>query len=170
MTTAQHARRGIVRREHVVAASLVGAVVVVVGFASGLGTHRTTENHNPAAPRTEAAAQPPLTTAPSTPDQIPANPGANPPQRAVAPRPQPQPLPPSQPHTSTPPPSSTTSPPPTTPPPSTTTPPPQTDPPCQPGLLGDLPILPGALPVVGGLPILGGLVGGLVGPVLAQCP
>jgi hypothetical protein len=32
--------RLLLRREHVVAASLVGAVVVVVGFASGLGVHQ----------------------------------------------------------------------------------------------------------------------------------
>jgi hypothetical protein len=40
------------RREHVVAASLVGSVVVVLGFASGLGIHHTTG----------AAAAPPATT------------------------------------------------------------------------------------------------------------
>ena len=40
------------RREHVVAASLVGSVVVVLGFASGLGLHHTTS----------AVAAPPATT------------------------------------------------------------------------------------------------------------
>jgi hypothetical protein len=39
------------RREHLVAASLVGSVVVVLGFASGLGIHHTTS----------AAAAPPAT-------------------------------------------------------------------------------------------------------------
>lgn len=36
------AARVSLRREHIVAASLVGSVVVVLGFASGLGIHHTT--------------------------------------------------------------------------------------------------------------------------------
>lgn len=49
---------GLVKREHLVAAGLVGTVVVVVGFASGLGIRQ-----QPAAGATEAA--PPATAPPS---------------------------------------------------------------------------------------------------------
>jgi hypothetical protein len=45
------------RREQVVAASLVGSVVVLLGFASGLGLHHTTS----------AAAAPPTTATPAPP-------------------------------------------------------------------------------------------------------
>jgi hypothetical protein len=38
------------RREHVIAALLVGGVVVIVGFASGLGLHTNTTNAQAAAP------------------------------------------------------------------------------------------------------------------------
>lgn len=49
------------RREHVVAASLVGSVVVVLGFASGLGIHHTTTSGAVAAPAPGTAAPPPTT-------------------------------------------------------------------------------------------------------------
>lgn len=49
------------RREHVVAASLVGSVVVVLGFASGLGIHQTT---GAAAPPATAGTPAPPTTEP----------------------------------------------------------------------------------------------------------
>ena len=50
------------RREHVVAASLVGSVVVVLGFASGLGLHHTTSSVA-APPATTGTPPPPATEA-----------------------------------------------------------------------------------------------------------
>lgn len=47
------------RREHVVAASLVGSVVVVLGFASGLGIHHATSAATP--PATTGIPAPPTT-------------------------------------------------------------------------------------------------------------
>lgn len=52
----------LLRREHIVAASLVGSVVVVIGFASGLGTRPGTGAS--AAPAPGDAAEPPVATAP----------------------------------------------------------------------------------------------------------
>lgn len=58
----------LLRREHVVAASLVGAVVVVIGFASGLGSRPGTGAS--AAPEPAPGGQePPAATAPVTPAQ-----------------------------------------------------------------------------------------------------
>ena len=55
----------LLRREHVVAASLVGAVVVVVGYASGLGTLPVTASEAPSEDDPVAAAPPPGTQAPT---------------------------------------------------------------------------------------------------------
>lgn len=57
----------LLRREHVVAASLVGAVVVVIGFASGLGSRPGTGAS--AAPAPGGTQEPPAATAPVTPAQ-----------------------------------------------------------------------------------------------------
>jgi hypothetical protein len=54
----------LLRREHVVAASLVGAVVVVIGFASGLGSRPGTGAS--AAPAPGSNQEPPAATAPVT--------------------------------------------------------------------------------------------------------
>lgn len=124
----------VLRREHVVAASLVGTVVVVVGYASGLGlrpvicTDAPTTDAEVAAPRSPATAEQPApaTTAPVQPA---ANPGARRVVRqgpAAVPPPLPAPPPtsdqpqPPHPHPPTPP---GMSPPPT--------------PPCAPGLVPD---------------------------------
>jgi len=52
----------LLRREHIVAASLVGSVVVVIGFASGLGTRPGTGAS--AAPAPGEGTAPPVATAP----------------------------------------------------------------------------------------------------------
>jgi hypothetical protein len=127
----------LLRREHIVAASLVGSVVVVVGFASGLGTRPGTEAGGDAAREpggdTPVVTAPPVTTAPPPTRGDPTTiggrgPGVVPVTTAPAP-------PPGTNHTAHP----TATPKPTTkptmsttsPPPATTTPPA----PCQPGLV-----------------------------------
>jgi hypothetical protein len=136
-----HVAKRLLRREHIVAASLVGSVVVVVGFASGLGTRPGTSPGADAAPApggdTPVATAPPATTPPQ-----PTRGGGSPPRAAVGnpvvvpvtPTPG---LPPGTNHTAHP---TTTTKPPTKPP--TTTSPATTAPttpttPCQPGLVPD---------------------------------
>jgi hypothetical protein len=123
----------LLRREHIVAASLVGSVVVVIGFASGLGMRPGT---GASAAPTPGGDQHPVATAPTTQAQPTQNTGggtrytggggggAGEVPVATAPA-----LPPGSDYTAHP----------TTPPPTTTTPPGTTDPnaPCQPGLVPD---------------------------------
>jgi hypothetical protein len=153
------------RRDHVIAASLAGAVVIVVGYASGIGLR----------PGGAAdAATPPVVAdgghqaAPETPATPPLPPGGPPSNVPAAPLPavpvgdQPAPSMPSMPtdvvvppvpDPGSPPATSPTSPPPTTPPP---LPPPGTDvPACQPGVPQQV------LDTVGGLPLLGAVTTGL---------
>jgi hypothetical protein len=121
----------LLRREHIVAASLVGSVVVVIGFASGLGTRPGTGAS--AAPAPGGEAEPPVATAPPQTTQTQPRQGgggssgggsANYPGGggAVLPVTTVPTVPPSHGHP-------TTS---TTPPPTSTTPPPTT---CDPGLV-----------------------------------
>jgi hypothetical protein len=160
------------QREHVVAASLVGTVVVVLGFASGLG--QVPAGSESAAP--PAAQKPPRETVPAkTTTPVPAvhigHPIAEPPQRVAATtRPAPTTtVPPTHPH-STAPPTSTS---PTTPPTSPTKPP-SCDVDAITALLRQVGALVGELPVVTELTeglvvvdevpkLLGGLLGGLTG-------
>lgn len=148
-------------RDHLIAASLAGAVVVVVGYASGIGLR----------PGSTAAAAPPVVTdggphgAPATENPVP--PGEPPANVPAAPLPAapiagaPIALPPDSsmppmpggvdvepaPVTETPPPPGTTVPPP---------PPPGTElPACQPGVAQQV------LDTVGGLPLLGSVTTGL---------
>ena len=150
------------RRDHVIAASLAGAVVVIVGYASGLGLRPGT---------TAAAATPPVADGrqyvmPATPDQqsLPSGPlpsGTVPPLpavpvdtgEAVAAQPsspsisdaQPTEAPPSIPATTS-----------TTPPGTPAPPPPGTTvPACRPGVTQQV------LDAVGGLPVLGQVTTGL---------
>jgi hypothetical protein len=124
----------LLRREHIVAASLVGSVVVVIGFASGLGTRPGTGASAAPAPGGEAG--PPVATAPPQTTQTQPRQGgggsgggggggsANYPGGggAVLPVTTMPTVPPSHGHPTTP----------TTPPPTGTTPPPTT---CDPGLV-----------------------------------
>ncbi|MGW3966137.1 hypothetical protein ACWED2_40385 [Amycolatopsis sp. NPDC005003] len=153
------------RRDHVIAASLAGAVVVVVGYASGIGLRPGTaaatppvvaDGGHPAAPETPAPqtvpaglppAGGPVSPLPALPvgDQPGAPMPSMPGDTGVAPVPDPGPLDPG--------PSPAPSPPePTTPAP----PPPGTDvPACQPGVPQQV------LDTVGGLPLLGAVTTGL---------
>ncbi|WP_215547265.1 hypothetical protein [Amycolatopsis sp. CA-230715] len=164
------------RRDHVIAASLAGAVVVVVGYASGIGLR----------PGTSAEATPPADggqqqAAPAVPGAGQPVPGALPPPDSVPPLPAvpvlpvaaqpPDPTPPMEPMPPMPPQSPggvvvtpTPGPGPEQPPPPATTPPlppPGTTPPgtpvpvCQPGVPQQL------LDTVGGIPLLGTLTTGL---------
>jgi hypothetical protein len=153
------------RRDHVIAASLAGAVVIVVGYASGIGLR----------PGGAAdAATPPVVAdgghqaTPETPGAQPLPPGGPPsvvpavPLPAVPAGDQPAPSMPSMPtdgvvapvpDPGSPPDTSPTAPPSTTPPP---VPPPGTDvPACQPGVPQQV------LDTVGGLPLLGAVTTGL---------
>ncbi|MGW4065194.1 hypothetical protein ACWEGE_43380 [Amycolatopsis sp. NPDC004747] len=155
------------RRDHVIAASLAGAVVVVVGYASGIGLRPGTaaatppvvaDGGHPTSPVTPGpqplpAGQPP-TGGPASPlpavpvgdrpaDPMPSMPG----DTGVAPVPDP-----GSPDPGTPPPPPPSSPEPTTPAP----PPPGTDvPACQPGVPQQV------LDTLGGLPLLGAVTTGL---------
>jgi len=145
------------RRDHVIAASLAGAVVVVVGYASGIGLHTAT---------TATPVPPPLAQVPQ-----PSTPPAEQPPAAMPSDVRPAPLPaaavgyPQQPPDTMPPmpggvdvdpttepaPPTTTMPTPTTPPP-----PPETGvPACQPAVAQQV------LDTVGGLPLIGSVTGGL---------
>jgi hypothetical protein len=125
----------LLRREHIVAASLVGSVVVVIGFASGLGTRPGTgANAAPApggdehpvatAPAPTTQAQPTQNTGGGGTRYTGGSPGGGGGGIPVTTAPA---LPPGTDHTTHP----------TTPPATTTTPPGSTDPnaPCQPGLV-----------------------------------
>ncbi|WP_130348394.1 hypothetical protein [Herbihabitans rhizosphaerae] len=169
MTTAQTSGR-ILRREHIVAATLVGAVVVVLGFASGIGVRQSqasgTQPPQQAAPGNTPGNEPPLPQAPpEAPPQIPL-PGEQPlPVVPIALPPQTVPIvtpvptvPPSVPEPSPGPPHNHPSPPPGSPTPPPPGPPPT--PPCQPGWV---PVwLDTATGTVQQLPLLGGLAGGLL--------
>lgn len=156
-------RGSALRRDHVIAASLAGAVVVVVGYASGIGLR----------PGSAAATPPPVADGGHA--VTPETPGAQPIPSALPPSAVPVPPLPAIPvgdqpvMTMPPPPADVVANPtpnpapdpgtPTVPPPSTTTPPPP-----PPG--GDLPACqPGAaqqvLDTVGGLPLLGAVTTGL---------
>jgi hypothetical protein len=126
----------LLRREHIVAASLVGSVVVVVGFASGLGSRPGTGAEAAPAPgggEDPVATAPPATTttpvrptrAGTQPTRSPGGGGGGVIPVTTVPR-----LPPGTNHTAHPT-APTTTPPATTTPPGTTTPPT----PCQPGLV-----------------------------------
>jgi len=124
----------LLRREHIVAASLVGSVVVVIGFASGLGTRPGTGANAAPAPGGDehpVATAPAPTTQARQPTQNTGGgtryTGGGPGGAPVATAPVVAPT--STGHTAHP----------TTPPVTTTTPPGTTDPnaPCQPGLVPD---------------------------------
>jgi hypothetical protein len=151
------------RRDHVIAASLAGAVVIVVGYASGIGLRPggtagaatppvVADGGHPATPETPAAQPPPPGLPPSDvpPVPLPAVPVGDQPAQTVpsmpsmpgdggvVPAPEPEPTQPEP-----------------TPPPATP-PPPGTDvPPCQPGVPQQV------LDTVGGLPLLGSVTTGL---------
>ena len=165
----------ILRREHLVAACLVGTVVVVVGFASGLGIT------NPAGVGPQAGqntAMPPMS--PSTdPDSSGAGGGANgsgggsggvnyvgtPGGLAVAPIGSSPGIGDTVVPTSAGSPPGTTTEPSPTGTPTTTTAPPAT---CEPGLLNAL--LDQAGSAVNGVPVLGPLVPPLTGALVGNCP
>jgi hypothetical protein len=155
------------RRDHVIAASLAGAVVIVVGYASGLGLRPggtagaatppvVADGGHPATPATPGtqplpAGQPPsdvpvvpLPAVPVGDQPVPAMPSmpSMPGDTGVVPTPQPQPTEPGSPEP--------------TPPPTTPVPPPGGDvPACQPGVTQQV------LDTVGGLPLVGSLTTGL---------
>jgi hypothetical protein len=151
------------RRDHVIAASLAGAVVIVVGYASGIGLRPggtadaatppvVADGGHPATPATPGTQPLPPGLPPSDvpPAPLPAVPVGDQPVQTmpsmpgdigVVPTPEPQPTEPGSPEP--------------TPPPSTP-PPPGTDvPPCQPGVTQQV------LDTVGGLPLLGSVTTGL---------
>jgi hypothetical protein len=151
------------RRDHVIAASLAGAVVIVVGYASGIGL-RPGGTADAATPPVVADGGHPA--APATPVPQPLPPGLPPADVPAVPLPaipvgdQPGQTMPSMPGdtgvvpTPEPPPTEPGSPEPTPPP--STPPPPGTDvPPCQPGVTQQV------LDTVGGLPLLGSVTTGL---------
>ncbi|AIG73640.1 Putative membrane protein [Amycolatopsis japonica] len=145
------------RRDQLIAASLTGAVVIVVGYASGLGLKPGTAAENPPPVIAQPAPSGPSPVPdgkPPPPAPIPALP-AVPVTDAPAPvappgpgggvdagpsAPPPEPVPPTHPHPE----------PPTTPPP-----PPEELPVCQPGAVQQV------LDTVAALPLLGGVTGGL---------
>ncbi|MEU5263922.1 hypothetical protein [Amycolatopsis sp. NPDC021455] len=153
------------RRDHVIAASLAGAVVIVVGYASGIGLRPggtagaatppvVADGGHPATPETPATPSlpPGLPPADVPPVPLPAVPAGDVPAPAM-------PSMPSMPGgidvVPTPAPPDPGSPQPT-PPPTTPVPPPGTDvPPCQPGVTQQV------LDTVGGLPLLGSVTTGL---------
>jgi hypothetical protein len=156
------------KRETFVAASLVGAVVVVIGYASGFGVRPIFgAQPPPGGGRAIATNPPPVTTLPpASSTSVPAPAVApNPAPRQVVPR-APAPAPPAAPQPVHPQPSAPITP--TTP----STPP---TPECQPGLLGpllstlgqvtDVLGVPLALPLTTALPVAGPL-----DPILAVCP
>ncbi len=151
------------RRDHVIAASLAGAVVVVVGYASGIGLRPGTaaatppvvaDGGHPAAPETSVPQPVPAgqlpTGGPASP--LPAMPVGDQPAAPMPPMPGdtgvvPVPEPGS--------PDPGTSPPPSSPPPTTPAPPETDVPACQPGVPQQI------LDTVGGLPLLGSVTTGL---------
>ncbi|MEV6828673.1 hypothetical protein [Amycolatopsis sp. NPDC051102] len=155
------------RRDHVIAASLAGAVVVVVGYASGIGLRPggaadaatppvVADGGHPAAPETPGGQPLPSGLPPSgvPPVPLPALPVGDQPATAMPPMPgdvgvQPPPEPPSPEPTLPlpPPPTSTTPPAPAPPGPGV--------PECRPGVPQQV------LDTVGGLPLLGSLTTGL---------
>lgn len=145
------------RRDHVIAASLAGAVVVVVGYASGIGL-RPGSAADAATPPPVADGGPP---APATTQPLPSGlpPSGVPAVPLPAGAPPAEPMPPMPPVPSTPgdvvvapTPAPVPTTPPTTPPP----PPPGTDvPACEPGAAQQV------LDTVGGLPLLGTVTTGL---------
>ncbi|WP_410586971.1 hypothetical protein [Amycolatopsis sp. lyj-23] len=165
-------RDPVLRRDHVIAASLAGAVVIVVGYASGIGLRPGTaaatppavaDGGHPATPETTGvqplpAGQPP-TGGPASP--LPALPVGDQPAAPVAAMPSVPSIPgdvgvPAMPGPAFPDPG--TSPPPSPSPPGSTPvpPPPGTDvPACRPGLPQQV------LDTVGGLPLLGAVTTGL---------
>ena len=155
------------RREHVVAACLVGTVVVVVGFASGLGLRAPTSAATEAAPqpagapRNPTVAQPPPGTAPINYVGTPSGGGTGAPP-ILGPLPDTPPVPTT----------STFDTPTTTPavppPPDKSTSPPQPSPSCQPGLLST--VLDQVTTVVNAVPAVGSLLNGLTAPLLGGCP
>ncbi|HET6703719.1 hypothetical protein [Amycolatopsis sp.] len=154
------------RRDHVIAASLAGAVVIVVGYASGIGLRPGTaaatppvvaDGGHPVTPQTPAPQPVPTgrlpTGGPVSP--LPALPVGDVPAAPMPPMPGDGGVVAPVPDPGTPGPGS---PPPSTPPPSTppTPPPPGTDvPACQPGVPQQV------LDTVGGLPLLGAVTTGL---------
>ncbi|WP_033262276.1 hypothetical protein [Amycolatopsis vancoresmycina] len=147
------------RRDHVIAASLAGAVVVVVGYASGIGLHPGTaaaappavaDGGHPGTPEPPATQPLPVgqlpTGGPATP--LPAVPVGDQPSSPVPPGDTGVAPVPESPTPDTPPPPSPSSP--------ATPVPPGTDPPaCQPGVAQQV------LDTVGGLPLLGTVTTGL---------
>ncbi|WP_025356575.1 hypothetical protein [Kutzneria albida] len=165
-----------VRREQVVAASLVGSVVVVLGFASGLGVHNAADGGGTSAQAgglsTPSSASPPMTSEPAQPGGTQSSDSQYPGDaRGQASTGQPimteLPLPPTGPVATWP-----AQPPTTTPTPSVT---PQPETPCHPGLLGPLlaPVVQPGLPLVGGL-VVGVTtalpLNGLLSPLVGACP
>lgn len=154
------ALRGIApRRDQLIAASLTGAVVIVVGYASGLGLKPGTAAENPPVlaqpppsaatplPGGEPPAPAPIPSLPAVPvvdAPAPVAPPTTPGGVEVQPSPSPSPEPvPTHPHPD---------------PPSVTPPLPPPDvelPPCEPGVAQQV------LDTVGTLPLLGGVTGGL---------
>ncbi|SEC95769.1 hypothetical protein SAMN04489727_5753 [Amycolatopsis tolypomycina] len=149
------------RRDHVIAASLAGAVVIVVGYASGIGLRPGTAaatppvvadgGHPPAAPQTPAPQPLPVGQLPTggPPSPLPAVPVGDVPAAPMPSMPGAVPIPdPGSPDPGSPP---------SSPPPSTSpAPPPGTDvPTCQPGVPQQV------LDTVGGLPLLGAVTSGL---------
>lgn len=159
------------RRDHVIAASLAGAVVIVVGYASGIGLRPggtadaatppvVADGGHPATPATPGTQPLPAGQPPSDvpPVPLPAVPVGDQPAQTVpsipsmpsmpggvgvVPTPEPEPTEPGSPDPT-----------PTSPP--STPPPPGTDvPPCQPGVPQQV------LDTVGGLPLLGAVTTGL---------
>ncbi|GAB3160026.1 hypothetical protein GCM10027258_74540 [Amycolatopsis stemonae] len=140
------------RRDHVIAASLAGAVVVVVGYASGIGLR----------PGAAAAAPPPVVDGGH--QAVPETPGAQPLPSGLPPADVPVPPLPAVPVVDQPPPTTpgdvvvtpTPEPVPTVPQEPEPVPPPGTEvPTCRPGAAQQV------LDTVGGLPVLGAVTGGL---------
>ncbi|HEX6361047.1 hypothetical protein [Actinophytocola sp.] len=143
----------LLRREHIVAASLVGSVVVVVGFASGLGSRPGTGAS--AAPAPDGGGQPVATAPAPTTTKRPASGGSTRNPVGAVPVATATNRPPGTNHTVHPPATATTT------PPTTGTTPPGT--PCEPGLvpqaldtlLGTLDRATEALGLLGAAPVAG---------------
>jgi len=153
--------RTIDRREAAVTAALAGAVLVILGYASGIGL-RPQSTASAVAPQPEPTTTAPLTPAPTA-------------VAVVPPAAVPAPVAPAAPviHTHVPAPSASPAPPPS-PAPTTPTPSPDPAPSCAPGLLeslvGELPVVGDASTLVSGL--TSGLTSGLLGsvPLLGPSP
>ena len=158
------------QRDQVVAATLVGTVVVVLGFASGIGRVPQTQN---VVSQPDQHSHAPTTTSPAEQPPQPENPMPQP----VAYNPAPMPQVPEGPHVPAPEHSHPDVPPPTTPPPTTTPPSSQPGKPCDAGAitkllrqLGLLSLLGGDLPVVHELPTGTKKTGELTQPSLVDLP